>query len=708
MVMDENGLPPPVPRELYLQEYHGFLASSAGSDLSYENFMKFIRALVKYMASSKTVEILSSYFDKNVITSINLEDFSSLYPSEPDFLLGVLHNLNHADTANAEKFPRVTSLSLNWKKVDNFFNCVNWVSLEKFTKLIHVQNYDLNPNHIATFCFKFGAILESLHFGYTTKNRFKINMLVIKDDCPKLKKLEIVGTGVDDRYSLESFASLLDLRITFQTNVRKEVKLSKLLAAPNLKIVKLSDFRASNFSIPTKFKMSGNDSNHEVERSPALRSLQDSAINTIVKNIGGYRDLITKIIAPPMRKILFDEAMKRIKEIGADQVLAALPFLDQQRSTEIFSTKDFATIFRLKGVRGGFSEGCVSIEEFLQHLVVYVPNLQQLNIEDPRMSDSFYDMYMFKEAQLEPLATDLLLQLENLTHVSIIDVYIQFSGFVNVCRESPNLHSIEANNVLVDKESNSIKTSLKTLESKFDHQEYNALNYPRIIGITLKKAKADKPYRQAKVSLSNDLDDIFPSLTQLEIWTLRDKDLGVDDIQRKRNHLLGILRRVGGTLNTLILEYIRPEWNLTFKQIFEHCSDLETLDLRHSNVSDDEPIASFGQLKNFKWLETFDEEGTIRLDRVFSAPLLKNIDIFAFKFNLDDKVSLLKRIRNRKIFTQLTYFSILGLKEYNEEDLDDLASELRSRGVEVYRTEMDSSDDDLWIDQLMQEGHALH
>ncbi|CAB3386629.1 Hypothetical predicted protein [Cloeon dipterum] len=439
---------------------------------------------------------------------------------------------------------------------------------------------------------------------------------------------------------------------------------------------------ASKFSIPTKFKMRGKKSQHKVAKSTALLSLQDSAINTIVKNIGGYKDLITKKIAPPMRKILFDKAMERITEIGADQVWAALPHLDQHRTTECFSSKDFATIFHLKGRIKAISDARVSMEEFLQHLVDFVPNLRQLNIEDPRRTSSYNWIY-FKKVQLEPLATELLLNMINLTHVTIIGVYIKFSGFVSVCEESPNLQSVEATTILVDIGPDSIKKFLTTLDSKFDHQEYDAVKYPRRIGITLKKAKADEPYREAKVSLSNDLHDIFPSLTQLEISTLKDKDPDVHNIQSKRNNLLQILTREGRTLKTLILESIMPELNMTFKQIFEHCSDLETLDLRDSNVSDDDPIASFGQLKKLNWFLTFHRRGTIKLNRIFSAPLLQKIDIFTFKFRLGDKTSLLKRIRSGSIFTNLTDFRILchADRVHDEKGLNELSSELRSLGV---------------------------
>ncbi|CAB3386631.1 Hypothetical predicted protein [Cloeon dipterum] len=430
--------------------------------------------------------------------------------------------------------------------------------------------------------------------------------------------------------------------------------------------------------------MSRNDSDNDVvRRSPSLLSLQDSAINTIVKNIGGYRELITKKISPPMRKILFDEAMRRKEEIGAYQVWVALPYLDQHRTTERFTTEDFSTIFHLKGKRGKnmISEGCVSMEEFLQYLIDFVPNLRQLIIADPRTPSTWLvHRFNFKKVQLAPLATDLLLKMKNLTHVTITDVYIQFSRFVSVCRESQNLQLIKTNTILVDIEPNSIKQFLTTLESKFGHQEYDAVKYPRRIGVILKKTDFDEPCRQAKVTLLNNLHDLFPSLTKLHILAQKEL-LVVGDTHSKRNRLLNILRREGGTLKALCLTYIWPEMNITFNHISEHCNDLEFFELIKSSLRHDDPITYFGKLKTFKWNETFNWECTIRLDKIMSAPLLEKIAIFNCNIKLGNKESLLNRIRNRTILTQVTNLWIMGLGP-DVEDLHELASTLRSLGVQ--------------------------
>ncbi|CAB3375039.1 Hypothetical predicted protein [Cloeon dipterum] len=205
---------------------------------AFASFERFTNFCILHLPNLREVRCLNMIFDTSFACGwLQRTSLLEHLQLNPNFLNMV--------AANAEKFPHVTSLSLNWGTVGKQFDSWNWESLEKFPKLNHVKNYDLNSHHFATFIIKFGANLKSLYFGYTTEYIFNINLKQIKEHCPKLAKLEIVGTDVDDRYSLESFTSLLDLQITFKTNVRKEVKLFKLLAAPNLKIVKLSGFRVN-------------------------------------------------------------------------------------------------------------------------------------------------------------------------------------------------------------------------------------------------------------------------------------------------------------------------------------------------------------------------------------------------------------------------------------------------------------------------------
>ncbi|XP_065349866.1 uncharacterized protein LOC135945871 [Cloeon dipterum] len=421
-----------------------------------------------------------------------------------------------------------------------------------------------------------------------------------------------------------------------------------------------------------------------IEDMPPRSSLQYLAISTIVNNIGSYGERIRKYISPPIRKILFEKAKDRKRKIGVEQIWAALPYLDQHRTTEKFNSGDFSSIFRLKRKNGGeISEARVSMEEFLQYLAEFVPNLRELFIEDPRPCGKRKQV---KRVRLEePLASDLLLRIENLTHLLINNVNINFSGFIRVCTESQKLQHIKANNILVDIEPDATKKCLKMLDSKFDHQEHDARKFPRKLGITLQKSNAAGPYLKAIVTLSDDFLHLRPTLTCLHISAQRDKDLTVDDIKNDRNRLLLMLKRAGGTFKTLILEFIRPKLNITFKHISKHCNDLETLELLNSYVLGDDSITSFSQLKIFKWHNMFHYwDWTIRLDRILSAPHLETMDIIALKMNLgDNKESLFHKIRNRTILDKATFIRIMSIAYYeygkdpDQEALCELARELR-------------------------------
>ncbi|CAB3370402.1 Hypothetical predicted protein [Cloeon dipterum] len=385
-----------------------------------------------------------------------------------------------------------------------------------------------------------------------------------------------------------------------------------------------------------------------------------------------------------MRKTLYNRAMEEIDEIGGDKVWAALPYLEQHKTTENISTKDFASMFRLESVLGTNFRPGATMEEFLQYLVECVPNLRQLEIQDPRTSRSKKRTY--NKIELQPLATGLLLKMKNLTQVSLNDVSIQFSGFVSVCTDSQNLQSIKAKEISIDKKTIiSMKNILETLDSKFDYQEYNGQMFPIQIGITLKKTNAGMPFRKVTATLSDDFLDRIPSrFMHLQICSM-----GNRDIVCERNYLLRILEKEGANLKTLGLKFIRRALNLTFKDIFEHCNELETLNLFQSFISENDSIASFGQLKKFEW-ENTNRNVSLRLATIFSAPLLQEVDIISFNIKLGDKDSLFSKISNRMILTNFTKIQIQNLVnnigEYDPsiEEMAELESVLNSLGgIEV-------------------------
>ncbi|CAB3375036.1 Hypothetical predicted protein [Cloeon dipterum] len=252
-----------------LAQYTEFIESV---DLTDADLMKFLRLMAACVASSKTLNFLTFFFQKRLATGLNLKEFSDLYPSEPDFLLDCLRIITskHAEieqpslleylqlnpsnlekvASNAEKFPRLVSLFLDWNRGGVFLIPLDkeeWDPLKKFTKLTDLQNCYLEfPEYLEFILSIIGANLNSLQIDYSHQARNDIDLKRIQEYCPKLKQLKMVNnTGVDDNFSFESFTSLLDLQTKFKSGSCKELKLSNFLAAPKLKTVDLNGIQVS-------------------------------------------------------------------------------------------------------------------------------------------------------------------------------------------------------------------------------------------------------------------------------------------------------------------------------------------------------------------------------------------------------------------------------------------------------------------------------
>ncbi|CAB3375043.1 Hypothetical predicted protein [Cloeon dipterum] len=280
----------------------------ASKEIPFEDFLPFLRALAARVQSSKTFDVLSKLLNRGFygfLTGMNLEEFSNLYPLEEGFLLNVLrlftdrkyaisiHALNiyvtegmaectsprceemeetsqlenlqlnplHLDLVafNADKFPNVVSLTLDWRKIlyGTQLSNLKWSSsLKQFPKLNDLKNFGLNSRVYLTYILDIlGPNLRILHFEYGLKIDFKD----IHQHCPNLEKLEIVGNSVDDSNSIEYFDSLHDLRIKFSSDSSKELNLTNLLAAPNIKTVKLSGFQVNKHEMKKTIVMIKNE-----------------------------------------------------------------------------------------------------------------------------------------------------------------------------------------------------------------------------------------------------------------------------------------------------------------------------------------------------------------------------------------------------------------------------------------------------------------
>ncbi|CAB3375028.1 Hypothetical predicted protein [Cloeon dipterum] len=368
---------------------------------------------------------------------------------------------------NAEKFPHVTSVSLDWKKCP-LLNIarMNLEPLEKFTKLTHLENYDLNCDLDAfTILFKIGANLESLYFGYTQEIKLDIDLGIIKRYCPKLVTLEIIGYGVEDSFSLESFTSLLDLQIKFKFDSSKDLKLSNLLAAPNLKIVKLSGFRKTDSSLgsrsfewsKTHFTTVMDDEtvlNLAKKRLQNLRaknySLEKLAVRTILKNVRFYLEIddqlgqLKSLPGVLREKILQTLIMrKNIDDDGKAEVFKDLmgifPYLlsSRTRYIELNGILSFVCPNRIASLVKE-RECCAQLLEWIETLA---PKVETLIIKQN---------YTFPEISYPldnkpTVLPKMLRSLKKMQHLKTLRVDLfrfKKNDLLEMCKNLPNLHNL--------------------------------------------------------------------------------------------------------------------------------------------------------------------------------------------------------------------------------------------------------------------------
>ncbi|CAB3385619.1 Hypothetical predicted protein [Cloeon dipterum] len=433
-------------------------------------------------------------------------------------------------------------------------------------------------------------------------------------------------------------------------------KLQSILSAPLLEKLKSS---SSNLNWVTRRLFSTSDdepypadlglllskieenspmSEYDVKTEKKLFSLQQIAFDTALKNLGSYKELIKSKISPPFRKELYEAAMKSVWRKTYEeryQIWTALPFLEPHRTVESINLEEFRWVMRKLEVQPCHWNGCdydddfdVPLDEVLRYLEQYAPNLRELFIDDPR---PLHYQIISKTPQLGPISIDLIVQMKHLTKISIRSVTIHFSGFLRICKELENLQYVGAQGILVDVPVSNIKTLLATFNTAFDHQEYSERTFPTKFGIIFKKTEYVVHYREGNVKLDDLIFvNLLPELTHLRTYC-------GEEYQRHMMNFQHILSKVGGSLKRLTLSHFNNKSKLTFKNIFEHCRSLESLDLFSSYIADaNEPINSFGKLREFCW-DNSGPDHTISINSILHAPLLEKIEVKAYEFDLGDK-----------------------------------------------------------------------
>ncbi|CAB3384555.1 Hypothetical predicted protein [Cloeon dipterum] len=553
------------------------------------------------------------------------------------------------------------------------------IFVDSLPELTHLRTYcgEEYQRHMKNFqhiLSKVGGSLKKLtltNFSQKSKLTFKN----IFEHCESLEFLDLRSSYIADANEpLNSFGKLKEFDWCY-ADQDHALTLNSILCAPLLEKIDLISYKFDlgdkealfnqirRGEICTNLKMilfefeTEKESENEEVRSTSLVKL---AFKVVVMNLGRYKELLKAKIPLKIRRELYEGAIHRFRsDLKRYELWEALPYLEPHNTDEFFQLHQFSWIepkFELKpGQSDSERDYKVSLDEVLCYLAQHVPNLKQLFIDDERYDD---DKEIFKKPRLGPGSIDLLVQMKNLTKISINEVNVELSGFVRICREFENLQEIDAQRILVDVDPKSdVKAILETFPA-FDHQEYNERTFPRKFGILFKKTDSAENYRVARVELDSSPDSIFldtiPEITHMQI----DGSNKSEDHQSHVKNLEHILKKVGGYLKNLTLNSFCPKSKITFKHIFEHCKSLESLELRHSFVADDdEPIGSFGKLKEIRWNNSLSDHA-ITLKSILSAPLLKKIDLIADIFDLSDKEALLNRIRNGEICANVDDFVV--------------------------------------------------
>ncbi|CAB3384553.1 Hypothetical predicted protein [Cloeon dipterum] len=533
----------------------------------------------------------------------------------------------------------------------------------------------MNFHHILS---KVGGNLKKLILS-NFDQKMNITFKQIFEHCKILETLDLFGSYIsDENEPIIFFGKLKEFR-WHHAAVEHTISINSILSAPLLEKIYVESYK---FDLGDKealfnrirsgkicknvreFRLSW----YNAKTEKKLFSLKEMAFNTIVKNLGCYKELIKLKISPPLRKELYKEAMKSVWEKTYEERFGfwtALPYLEPHKTAESIDLREFEWAMPKLKVNPQYWDGCdfddddnfdAPLDEILSYLGQLAPNLKEIRIDDPRPHDF---QKLSKKTLLDSSSIDLIVKMKNLTRISIRSVQINFTGFVRICRESQNVQEIEGEEILVDIPKSEMKTILETFNTAFDHQEYTECTLPTMFSIYFKKTDSVEHYRIARVNLDYSICvDSISEITHLET------SCGYDctEYQSHMKNLLHILSKYGGNLKKLTLSRFAQNSELTFKNIFEHCKSLESLDLRSSYIADgNEPINVFGKLKEFRWCYA-DRDHALTLKKILCAPLLKKIHLISYKFDLGDKEALFNQIRRGEICTNVKYFKVDDLE----------------------------------------------
>ncbi|CAB3373150.1 Hypothetical predicted protein [Cloeon dipterum] len=429
-----------------------------------------------------------------------------------------------------------------------------------------------------------------------------------------------------------------------------------------------------------------------------LLSLKEIVVSKIVENIDSCRKYLRKFVAPPMLQKLLEEVLKD-GNTDYEQKWQALPHLLSWK-TENFETGVLSKLFTKTCSLSRFK-----LDELLEFLAEHAAKLKRLIIQDPRPQHDFYYWSLdlrHEKYHLEKKDVNSICQMSNLAHLGIEKgVLIRLSGFFEICSECENLLSINCKEILIDVDPEILRTRFGSLKNKFPLQECDARNI-RWSKLTLWFSRL-LPLQRLIASPRTDHElnfyEIIPDVTHL---TLDCTDPFLEPLDRfprlpSIEHaelmcsteisaitLHNFLIINGQFLESLILVDLKPIADVTLKYVFERCSNLKSLELRRSDLTEDhELIPSFGPLQRFVWELNDLNNATAAFSRILTAPHLREFSVSAHKFDHSDLKALVPRIERREILTSLETFSIKSLSrdEFVNSNLRQLLQAVKSTSL---------------------------
>ncbi|CAB3387350.1 Hypothetical predicted protein [Cloeon dipterum] len=407
-----------------------------------------------------------------------------------------------------------------------------------------------------------------------------------------------------------------------------------------------------------------------------VRSLKNMAIDAIWENIHRYdKDNVKQIIAL-IRKDKFAEILNEAEnhhlhcndeENHIEKLWATLPFLVNSLNYTKFDTT-FLTKMSCKNATLSNSR----FQEFIRCLGSNTPNLVELKIESPR------DL----EHSLEERELASITQLQNLKWLIILNVCVPLSGLSEMTRRCRKIESIDATDVEID-----VEPSGDTFSENFKFIVIFTVNLEdNRLGLSLETIKTiylkfEGETRCMRLLLSpKRMDQLskvrgFTKVTEIEFWSYE-----LDDVERmdefphfpevkfahlhcdgKSAHgLRSFLKRNGQTLQKLAIDGVDAKENMTFAEVFSSCPNLESLNIRKSNLyGNNAPVEAMSRLKQFEWIRLFDASSDpVGFSSILSAPLLEEvrIDLPIYKIDFSDNATVIARIRRHEILQKIEKF----------------------------------------------------